>query len=103
MHVDFAVKALISPRFPLLQLFLFCILVNLKFKIPQPFQLFPLGMQLSIAAIAALVMGAYYAFKRIIDRGGDPPEPPLVTSSIPFVGHILGMIKKKADYYVELQ
>ncbi|KAK7936594.1 uncharacterized protein PG986_015032 [Apiospora aurea] len=34
--------------------------------------------------------------------GHDPREPPLAPSSLPIVGHLLGMMKSKFNYYVEL-
>jgi len=32
----------------------------------------------------------------------DPREPPLAKSSIPIVGHMVGMATRKFDYYLDL-
>ncbi|KAK4696316.1 hypothetical protein P7C71_g1579, partial [Lecanoromycetidae sp. Uapishka_2] len=31
-----------------------------------------------------------------------PQEPPLVTTTIPYVGHVIGLMRNKFDYYVQL-
>jgi hypothetical protein len=33
----------------------------------------------------------------------DSREPPLAPSSLPFVGHMLGLMKSKFNYYVDLR
>lgn len=35
--------------------------------------------------------------------GHDPREPPLASSSLPVVGHMVGMMKSKFNYYVDLR
>lgn len=32
----------------------------------------------------------------------DPREPPLVCSTVPFIGHILGMVQHQSDYFTRL-
>lgn len=36
------------------------------------------------------------------DRKGDPREPPVVTSAIPLVGHLLGLICSGFGYFTML-
>jgi hypothetical protein len=54
---------------------------------------------LAVAGLAALVFLA----SRTITSGHDSREPPLAPSSIPVIGHILGLSKSKFNYYVELR
>ena len=35
--------------------------------------------------------------------GHDPREPPLAPASLPIVGHMVGMMKSKFNYYVDLR
>jgi len=32
----------------------------------------------------------------------DPREPPLVRSTVPFIGHILGLMQEQSDYFIRL-
>lgn len=43
-----------------------------------------------------------YLFRRFLAVNHDPSEPPILPAKIPVIGHVIGMMKKKADYYVEL-
>ena len=33
----------------------------------------------------------------------DPKEPPLVSSPIPYVGHLIGMTRRRTEYLVDLR
>lgn len=33
----------------------------------------------------------------------DPREPPLVPASIPYIGHVVGLMRSKFNYYVHLR
>ena len=33
----------------------------------------------------------------------DPKEPSLVTPMIPFIGHLIGLMRKRSQYYVDLR
>lgn len=53
------------------------------------------GFLLLLAAIVA----SYYFFQYLGPKI-DPREPPPITSKIPFIGHILGLIRDGVPYYV---
>lgn len=44
---------------------------------------------------------AYLATRRRL--GHDPREPPLAPQSIPILGHMIGLSRKKFNYYVDLR
>ncbi|KAL9581979.1 MAG: hypothetical protein Q9212_003566 [Teloschistes hypoglaucus] len=60
-------------------------------------------MQLSILLIGALATAAYWLLCRYLAVEQDPREPPLVSSRIPLVGHLIGLIWHKNNYYVTLR
>lgn len=45
--------------------------------------------------LAILIKAAYFPSL-------DPREPPLVRSTVPFIGHILGMVQHQSDYFTRL-
>ena len=51
--------------------------------------------------ITGVVSLIYFATRKI--PGHDPREPPLAPQSIPFVGHIIGLSRRKFNYYVGLR
>lgn len=51
----------------------------------------------------AILLALLYAFSRYQESQHDPKEPPFLPQKIPFIGHIIGMIQKKARYYVHLR
>jgi hypothetical protein len=56
--------------------------------------------------LAAVAMGAitvYGALYAILVYTQDAREPPVVTSSIPFIGSMISLARKKTKYYVELK
>lgn len=53
--------------------------------------------------VAIVVLSLYLLYRQLPDRSQDQMEPPLVQHRIPFVGHILGMIWGKTEYYVQLR
>jgi hypothetical protein len=55
-----------------------------------------------LAAVLALLGGLLLVYHTIA-RTKDPREPPEATSSNPLVGHVLGLMRNKFNYYVELR
>lgn len=51
---------------------------------------------LSTTALAVIV--AFALLNRLLTPRIDPREPPVVKPSIPWVGHIIGIIRHQADY-----
>ena len=33
----------------------------------------------------------------------DPREPPVVPASVPYIGHVIGIMRNKFNYYVQLR
>jgi cytochrome P450 len=55
---------------------------------------------LLLFVITGLVTLGYFATRKMF--GHDPREPPLAPSSIPIIGHLVGLSRSKFNYYVEL-
>lgn len=55
---------------------------------------------LPVAIITGVVALGYLATRKLF--GHDPREPPLAPSSIPVVGHLVGLSRSRFNYYVEL-
>jgi hypothetical protein len=54
--------------------------------------------------LALLAIGiGYFAFSRFLGTKLDPREPPLARTAIPYIGHVIGMMRSKFNYYVELR
>ena len=51
----------------------------------------------------AIVIGTYVIFTRVLGNVQDPREPPSVSGSIPYIGHVIGLMRSKFNYYVELR
>ncbi|KAL8674087.1 MAG: hypothetical protein Q9168_001482 [Polycauliona sp. 1 TL-2023] len=51
----------------------------------------------------AIVAASYWIFDHFWAVKHDPQEPPLVPSKIPLVGHLIGLILRKNEYYVHLR
>ena len=51
----------------------------------------------------ALTAASYWLFDRFLALKQDPQEPPLIPPKIPLVGHLIGLVMRKNDYYVELR
>jgi hypothetical protein len=56
-----------------------------------------------VLAGAAAAASATYAARRNMFSSHDPREPPLAPSSIPLIGHAVGMSRSAFNYYVELR
>lgn len=55
-----------------------------------------------LAAGLALAGGLILAYL-IIAKSKDTREPPEAPSTIPVIGHVLGLMRSKFNYYVELR
>lgn len=53
--------------------------------------------------VSGLVAGLVFVCWQFFFTALDPREPPEVRSSIPFVGHLLGMLWYKAEYVTVLR
>jgi hypothetical protein len=42
-------------------------------------------------------------FSKILGAKLDPREPPNAPTSIPYIGHVLGLMRSSFNYYVELK
>ncbi len=55
------------------------------------------------AAALLLLTFLFYLYRRFSKSEQDIMEPPSLQHRIPLIGHIIGMIWGKADYYVQLR
>lgn len=55
---------------------------------------------LILLVIGIVTLFSFAAFKMF---GHDPREPPLAPSSIPIVGHMIGLSRSSFNYYVNLR
>lgn len=51
----------------------------------------------------ALSVGTGLIIVRWVSSMPDPREPPLVSASIPYIGHVVGLMRSKFNYYVDLR
>lgn len=51
----------------------------------------------------AICVAIPYAVARFLEARLDPKEPPTLPQKFPVIGHVIGMIQKKARYYVQLR
>ncbi len=53
--------------------------------------------------LAAVGIGACYVLAHLIGMKQDPREPPLLPTTIPYLGHAIGVMRHKYNYYVQLR
>ena len=63
----------------------------------------PQTMLPTFLVFLAIVIGTYVIFTRVLGNVQDPREPPSVSGSIPYIGHVIGLMRSKFNYYVELR
>ena len=51
----------------------------------------------------AIAMGGFLLLARGLGSKQDPREPPFVAASIPYIGHIIGLMRSNFNYYVQLR
>lgn len=56
------------------------------------------GMLTTLAAAPV----ALYALKRVLYPTVDPREPPIIRPTIPFVGHVVSLIREKTNIFERL-
>jgi hypothetical protein len=56
-----------------------------------------------MAAFLAICVGVYFAFPRIAKSHNVVHEPLPAPTAIPYIGHIIGMTRRKFNYYVDLR
>jgi hypothetical protein len=54
-------------------------------------------------ALLAIGIGTYFALSHFLGTKLDPREPPIARTSIPYIGHVIGMMRSKFNYHVELR
>lgn len=50
-----------------------------------------------------LLAASYWYFNRFLAVKQDPKEPPFISPRIPIVGHLIGLVMRKNDYYLDLR
>lgn len=71
--------------------------VDLK-DIPLAFQEFAAQHQLLIFSLALITI-LYATVQYFATRKIDPREPPIVSSTLPYLGHVLGTLQNGNKYY----
>ena len=57
----------------------------------------------SILSVALLLVGGVAIYHQRVMASHGPQEPPQAPTSLPIVGHLLGLMRSKFNYYVELR
>ena len=60
-------------------------------------------MQTVLVLFVAVATAGYVLFNHFLAVTPDPREPPFVSSRIPVIGHIIGLIRYKGYYYNKLR
>ena len=60
-----------------------------------------LSIKLFLAATVGT--GACVVIAHLLRAKHDPREPPLAPANIPFIGHVIGIMRKKFKYYAQLR
>ena len=61
------------------------------------------ALQTTLLLFLALLVGTYMILNHISGNMQDPREPPLVSGVVPYVGHVIGLMRSKFNYYVQLR
>ena len=61
------------------------------------------GISLLLMSIIAVGVAAYFGIAWDLETKADPREPPAVTTAVPYVGHAIGIMRSKFNYYVQLR
>lgn len=56
-------------------------------------------MLISVVIVAAAVAAIWYLLDYLYTPKHHPDEPPLLSSHIPYIGHILGLFRHGTRYY----
>ena len=60
-------------------------------------------IQSTLLMFLAISIGTYIAFSKLLGISQDPREPPPVPGSIPYIGHVVGLLRNKFNYYIQLR
>lgn len=59
-------------------------------------------MQVALLLVISALTCGLFLLRGKSDKG-DSREPPLVKSTIPFIGHVIGLLRRRFGYYTFLQ
>ena len=57
----------------------------------------------TLLLLLGLGTAAYFLLARSSESAQDTREPPTVSGSIPYIGHVIGIMRSKFNYYVQLR
>lgn len=57
----------------------------------------------TLLIVLAVSVGTYFLFVRLLEAKQDQQEPPLVLATIPYIGHVIGIMRSKFNYYLQLR
>jgi hypothetical protein len=60
-------------------------------------------MELTLTLVLLILPVFYIGLSLLLHLTQDPQEPPVVDTILPFLSPMLGMVRKKTKYYVELR
>lgn len=60
-------------------------------------------MQASLLLFLLSFAAVYLLANRYLISKHDPNEPPLLPPKIPIVGHVIGLIRQKVYYYLDIR
>lgn len=60
-------------------------------------------MQTLLLLFLLFVAGVYLLVNHFLVTKIDPKEPPLLPPKIPLVGHVIGLMRQKVYYYLDLR
>ncbi|PVH86030.1 cytochrome P450 [Cadophora sp. DSE1049] len=61
------------------------------------------AITISTGTVTLLVIaGAFLLLRTIFGPKRDPNEPPYISPTVPYIGHLIGLLTKKYEYYVNL-
>lgn len=60
-------------------------------------------MNPTVLILLAIAAGLYFVLEHFIGVKIDQKEPPLISSTIPYVGHLIGIIRYGTKYYAKMR
>ena len=61
------------------------------------------ALQTTLLVSLAIILGTYLILPRLLGTMQDPREPPSVSGFLPYIGHVIGLMRSKFNYYVQLR
>lgn len=62
-----------------------------------------MSLQSALFAFFLVTSAAIFLLNRKVSTMQDPREPPVVPASLPYIGHVIGIMRNNFDYYVQLR